>query len=233
MTAQTPKLHEARTTIQETVALGLITGSTVTGRRAEMALADVGMDVCVAFGNVDDLMTHPDRAGLSVLIIECDPAPLHPMGEVRLAVELVSPVPVLVIAPSTAGGGVRRAMRAGAAGYVRDSDLGVALVPSVLALLAGQACFPSEHGRPVDLAAFSHREKEVLELVAQGLTNAEIAARLFLSESTIKSHLSTSFRKLDVTSRAEAAATVLNPEVRRALGLLMWSSESQPPTVVS
>ena len=61
-------------------------------------------------------------------------------------------------------------------------------------------------------ATFSLREKQVLQLVADGLTNAEIASRLFLSESTVKSHLSSSFRKLGVSSRAEAAAAVLDPD---------------------
>jgi DNA-binding CsgD family transcriptional regulator len=59
---------------------------------------------------------------------------------------------------------------------------------------------------------FSLREKQVLQLVADGLTNAEIACRLFLSESTVKSHLSSSFRKLGVSSRSEAAAVVLDAD---------------------
>ncbi len=58
------------------------------------------------------------------------------------------------------------------------------------------------------IESLSRRERDVAELVAQGLTNKEIAARLFLSEKTIESHLSKAFAKLDVRSRAALAAQV-------------------------
>ncbi len=58
--------------------------------------------------------------------------------------------------------------------------------------------------------ALSGREREVAELVAHGLTNREIAARLFLSEKTIESHLSKAFAKLGVASRAALAARVVS-----------------------
>jgi DNA-binding NarL/FixJ family response regulator len=58
------------------------------------------------------------------------------------------------------------------------------------------------------VAALSARERAVAELVAEGLTNREIAARLFLSEKTIESHLSHAFGKLGVRSRAQVAAAI-------------------------
>jgi DNA-binding NarL/FixJ family response regulator len=59
--------------------------------------------------------------------------------------------------------------------------------------------------------ALSARELEIAALVADGLTNREIAARLFLSEKTVESHLTRVFQKLGVRSRAQVAAAVARP----------------------
>ena len=69
---------------------------------------------------------------------------------------------------------------------------------------------PSTRANPANLTA---RELEVLALVAQGLRNAEIAERLFLSERTVAHHVSAILRKLDVSSRSQASAAAV------ALGL--------------
>jgi DNA-binding CsgD family transcriptional regulator len=71
---------------------------------------------------------------------------------------------------------------------------------------------PVALGRRVAPRALSYREKQILGLVVLGLTNRQIADRLFVAESTVKTHLSSSLRKLDARSRAEAAALVLDPD---------------------
>ena len=58
---------------------------------------------------------------------------------------------------------------------------------------------------------FTTREKEILRLVVEGLSNGEIGRKLYLAESTVKSHLSSSFAKLGVHSRNEATALILDP----------------------
>jgi DNA-binding NarL/FixJ family response regulator len=62
---------------------------------------------------------------------------------------------------------------------------------------------PATRGNPANLTP---RELEVLALVAQGLRNAEIAERLYLSEKTVGHHVSAILRKLDVRTRGEASA---------------------------
>jgi DNA-binding CsgD family transcriptional regulator len=63
--------------------------------------------------------------------------------------------------------------------------------------------------------SLSHREREILALAVGGLANREIAARLYLTESTVKTHLSWAFRRLGVHSRREAALVLAWDEVLR------------------
>jgi LuxR family transcriptional regulator, maltose regulon positive regulatory protein len=79
----------------------------------------------------------------------------------------------------------------------------------------GRVAPPSSSGPRIRLAEpLSARELEVLPLIAEGLSNQEIAARLYLSLHTVKSHARTIYAKLGVTGRTQAAARA------RALGLL-------------
>lgn len=59
------------------------------------------------------------------------------------------------------------------------------------------------------LASLSDREKQVLVLIAEGMTNKEISARLTISESTVENHTHQIYKKLRVSNRAQAVAYVL------------------------
>ena len=63
---------------------------------------------------------------------------------------------------------------------------------------------------PEDLDALTPRQRDILGLVAEGLSNAEIARRLFLSESTVKQHLRSAYKVLGVKDRKEAARKFVN-----------------------
>jgi DNA-binding NarL/FixJ family response regulator len=111
-----------------------------------------------------------------------------------------------------AGRQVRQALNAGADAFVARSAAERSLVAAIQATLAGLVCTPREARRVLVKPTFSHREKEVLGLLVAGLTNREIAGRLFLAESTVKSHLMSAFAKLGVRSRKDAASLLLDPD---------------------
>jgi DNA-binding NarL/FixJ family response regulator len=112
------------------------------------------------------------------------------------------------------------ALRAGASGFllkdVRPPDLveAIRVVARGDALLAASvtrrlldrfaAVLPDSSAKPADLDELTERELEVLRLVALALSNAEIAARLVLTEATVKTHVSSVLRKLDLRDRVQA-----------------------------
>ena len=123
---------------------------------------------------------------------------------------------------------VRALLEAGVRGIVLREQMGETLLPAVAAVASGQVCVPTQDvigtGRPV----LSIREKQVIGLVAMGLMNIEIAERLYLAESTVKSHLSSAFAKLGVRSRHEAVELLLNPASGLGLGILSLDTEGIP-----
>lgn len=130
---------------------------------------------------------------------------------IRAADERFPAVPLIVVASLTTTG-VHKALDAGAAGLVLDSEIESSLAPTIRAVDAGQIVVPGRFRRHAVRPALSHREKQTLSLVAAGFTNRQIAAHLFLAESTVKTHLTSVFGKLGVSSRSEAAALVLDPD---------------------
>jgi two-component system response regulator DevR len=109
---------------------------------------------------------------------------------------------------------VVRAIRSGASGYVvKDVDTRE-LVNAILAVSRGESAFDARSAAaivrslnsrsPLESKQLTEREKEVLSLLAQGLSNREIGKRLYVSATTAKFHVSNIIRKLNVTRRAEA-----------------------------
>jgi DNA-binding NarL/FixJ family response regulator len=112
------------------------------------------------------------------------------------------------------------ALRAGASGFLLKDVPAENLFDAVRVIAAGEALLapaitrrliaefarlrPRLHASPSGLDALTPRETEILGLVAEGLSNGEIATRLVLSEETVKTHVSHVLRKLDLRDRAQA-----------------------------
>lgn len=103
------------------------------------------------------------------------------------------------------------AIKAGAKGYVLKDAQRDELLNCVRKVHAGETCLPGsliqKLAAGMSRESLTAREVEVLELLARGKSNKEIGSLLHISETTVKSHLGSIFRKLDVLSRTEAIAT--------------------------
>ena len=109
----------------------------------------------------------------------------------------------------------RAALRLGARGFVHAGMEPEQIARAVEVAARGEIVAPRKllefliaNEDPADLDALTPRQRDILGLVAEGLSNAEIAGRLFLSESTVKQHLRAAYKALGVKDRKEAARFV-------------------------
>jgi DNA-binding NarL/FixJ family response regulator len=154
--------------------------------------------------------------GPTMLVVDAQGDQRDIEGTVEWAENRLAGALVLVVLPSAERFDVGPLLSLGADGVVLDRDIDTLLGPVARAAAAGQISLPAELWHPTRRPALSHRERQILGLAVAGLTNAQIASRFFISESTVKSHLSSAFRRLGVRSRREAAAVIFaSDEVMR------------------
>ncbi|MFD7708004.1 response regulator [Streptomyces sp. NPDC059785] len=142
----------------------------------------------------------------------------------RILASATDPVPrILMLTTFDLDEYVYAALRAGASGFLLKDTGPERLIEAVTAVARGDMLFaPSVTRRLIEvyvrreepppdttagieaLTALTDREREVLRLTAKGLSNTEIAGRLFISEATVKTHLNRTMTKLDLGSRAQA-----------------------------
>ena len=144
----------------------------------------------------------PDRSGIEVC------AEIH---------DLSPTTKVLVCSGLADGSALVEAAKAGAEGFVSKEATNAEIVDAVRRVAGGasvvgegsaQTMFGylrSHRGDTPRLAALSDRERQVLGLLSEGLTNREIGSRLFISEKTVRNHVSGLLRKLHLRHRTEAA----------------------------
>jgi DNA-binding NarL/FixJ family response regulator len=143
----------------------------------------------------------------------------------------VHPGPLVAVVKEAPGARGARAIAARLEGAVMADQVGPALLPTLQAVAAGQCVLPRSVRQIVDRPPLSPRERQILAMVVIDFSNAEIARKLFVSESNVKNTLSSAFQKLGVKSRGAAAELILDGESGLGPGILRISPEETLPEI--
>lgn len=209
----------ARSHVTEEAGATVIVAAADHDVRSRMVDALSGADLMVS-GAASPGEVLSDFGLPDLLVVYCEQLGSDELALLRELKRGQEDVQIVVVCRSANGRNARRAVDGGVNGFVFTEHLETALAPTVGAVLAGQTAVPTDFRASMQRPSLSYREKQILGLVVMGYTNSQIGSRLFLAESTVKSHLSSAFTKLGVRSRSEAAALILDPEESLGLGIL-------------
>jgi DNA-binding NarL/FixJ family response regulator len=166
-----------------------------------------------------DLEIHSDQSlrnllsrgsGVRQLVVYCETVSAQELERFKDLKREIPELLIVAVCECADRRALRRLLDDGIDGVVFADQLHEALAPTVAAVFAGQMVVPRDMRESVDRPSLSTRERQILAMVVMGLTNQEIGARMFLAESTVKSHLSSAYNKLGVRSRSEAVTVIMD-----------------------
>jgi DNA-binding NarL/FixJ family response regulator len=139
--------------------------------------------------------------------------------------------PLVVVLAEAPGARGARIIAARLEGAVMAADVQNTLVATLAAVAVGQCVVPKSIRQIVNRPPLSPRERQILAMIVLDFSNAEIARKLFVTESNVKNHLSSAFQKLGVKSRSAAAELILDRESGLGPGILRISPEESLPEI--
>lgn len=174
-----------------------------------------GVEVAGAAANGEDAVKLVAELGPDVVLMDLRMPGIDGIEATRRITADHPDTAVLVLTTYADDESISAALTAGARGYLTKDAGRVEIGAALRSTAAGQATFDHEVSRRLiaGLAApgpvpgrdgLTARETEVLVLIAKGLSNPEIAARLFITEATVKTHINNTFAKIGARHRAEA-----------------------------
>ena len=185
-----------------------VSGDELLGMRIGAVLRDSRYSGVTEARSIADLEVGATEA----LVAQLAALPIPPRRTLTALRRRHGPICVVVIIPHSGPTDVARLLAAGVDGTVDEANLEASLIPTIDAARCGQVVVQRARRPRGVLGDLPRRQAQILNLLALGLTNAEIARRLSVSENTAKSHLSALFARLGVRSRSEAVTT-LNEEL--------------------
>ncbi|MER7155670.1 response regulator transcription factor [Streptomyces lydicus] len=180
-----------------------------------MLASDPGIEIAGQAGSGEEAVTQAERLAPDVVLLDLRMGGMDGVAATGHILRRSPRSRVVIVTTYEDDGDILRAVEAGAAGYLLKGTSRAQLVEAVHAAARGETVLtPSLAGKLVRARTevaplLSGRECEVLRLVGQGLSNAEIGRELFIGEATVKTHLLRAFRKLDVADRTAAVLTAL------------------------
>src|SRR5918998_528801 len=187
------------------------------GLKATLTSAE-GFEVAGEAATGEEVLEQVAQAQPDIILMDIQMPGINGIEATRRVLERDPSVGVVVVTMFEDDDSVFAAMRAGARGYVLKGADAQEVLKVVDAVAEGEAHFGPEIARRL-MAFFSApkpatpseafpeltaREAELLDLIARGLNNAEIAKRLYVSQKTVRNHVSNIFLKLQVADRAQA-----------------------------
>lgn len=183
---------------------------------------DAGIEVVASAENLEEALEQAALLSPDVVLLDIDLPGVSGLEGLRRFRDECASVPVVMLTMSDDPEYVEEAVRSGAMGYLVKSAPRDELIRAILAAAEGGAYIQAEVTRPLFVRfarevrsaetigpTLSPREREVIALVAQGAANKQIAARLRITEATVKSYLQNVFEKLGAADRAQAVAIAL------------------------
>jgi DNA-binding NarL/FixJ family response regulator len=179
--------------------------------------ADPRFEVIGEAGDGAEAVSAAERLRPDVILMDLRMPGTDGVAAIKELAKRGVPSRVLVLTTYDTDSHVLPAIEAGATGYLLKEAPRAELVRAVEAAARGQSVLSpavatrllGQVRKPAS-APLSQRELEVLELIAQGSTNREAAKRLYISETTVKTHLLHVYAKLGVNDRAAAVATAFS-----------------------
>jgi DNA-binding NarL/FixJ family response regulator len=184
-----------------------------------MLLADEpDIDVVAEAGNGREAVAQAARHHPEVVLMDIRMPELDGLEATRLILAADPGTRVLILTTFNLDDYVYEALRAGASGFVLKDDPPEQLIAAVRTVAAGDALLSPSVTRnviahftrsrrqvpPPSLDTLTARELDVFRLIADGLSNAEIGRALFISDTTVKTHVTRVLQKLEVRDRAQA-----------------------------
>src|SRR3954451_5010373 len=200
----------SRTGLEEPIAAYVVADDAATAAAIIHALEREGLNLHAASGRLSDLVGLEQARLDLVVVVEPDGQP-YSDGQYAELRDRLSQARLTVIC-SADRDRPQAMLWAGVDGIIFEPGADAVVGAVARTVLSGYVALPRELRAAAQLPPLTRRERQMLELVVEGLTNKEIAERLYLAESTVKRHLSSTFRRLGVHSRGEAAAMILTAE---------------------